>query len=253
MKHETNEITQRIPCRASQLAKRDLAITTDASMAAIVTPPNKVVLINLNSKTITAEIPIKNPTSVCFLNSNLFCSNFDGEIIDYNIELHQITKRLEHDSPVPILSIRPSSDESMLIATTLFGYAELYPPSLDQQAQIYNLSESPILSLLVGKDSTVITTHADGTMAYWNTNDINQQPKILDCHSNEVLASATYKNLVITGGKDETLKFWKKDTGQELCAVFTHSNSVFEITVNPVDNTFASCDGDGRVIIWRFQ
>jgi WD40 repeat protein len=104
------------------------------------------------------------------------------------------------------------------------------------------------------KDDTIATVSQDHTAKIWVIRGVASCKHTLKGHTDFVLtvAFSPMAPIVITGGKDQALKMWHEKTGDCLCTVAAHRNTLFEVDHHPTQNSFVSCSGDGVVCLWDY-
>ncbi|MCY3581119.1 MAG: WD40 repeat domain-containing protein [Chloroflexi bacterium] len=66
----------------------------------------------------------------------------------------------------------------------------------------------------------------------------------------DALAFSLDGALLVSGGRDNCLRFWEAETGRELAARAEHQRPVLALAMHPAGGLLASGSGDNRVILW---
>jgi WD40 repeat protein len=157
-----------------------------------------------------------------------------------------------------VLALGFDSGGSRLLGATADGSSQVW--STESGGQLSRLSEQPAgfpcsafsqsgeLALTVGLDERVEAVRV------WNTRDWSVRSRLIG-HTGPVLA-ATFSpggTFVITGGNDNTLRFWDPSSGGQLGPAQSLASPVVAVAVR-ADGRVAACGcRDGSVHLWRTE
>lgn len=104
-------------------------------------------------------------------------------------------------------------------------------------------------------DDTIATVSKDNTVKIWVMRSVASCKHTLEGHTDFVLTASFSPSdtILFTGSKDQTIRMWQHKTGQHLCTISAHQNTIFKVSHHPTKNTFVSCSGEGVVCLWDYK
>lgn len=234
---------------------------------------------NLNSN---FQLP-KNTNHSCA--TTLISGSYDGLLCIWDLQTMRLIKVLQHGSESSgklnhegaIVSLATEPDESFICVGFMKGTVGIYEPTFTQPLNSFVAHNEYLQSVkTVPNESAIVTTSHDKTAKLWALHTIASCKHVFTGHKDFVICSEIappdiiynnkYKNktkyksknrvqniLMLTGSKDETLKGWNRETGEELFSITGHRNTLFEINHHPSEMAFVSCSGDGLICMWEYS
>jgi WD40 repeat protein len=177
----------------------------------------------------------------------------------WDTNTHQVVKKLPHGqggNDGTIVKIATSPGIPFYAVGFMSGYIGIYNDNFDQPMVSFTAHTQILMGLGVSPyDDTIATVSQDHTVKVWTIRGAASCKHTLYGHGDFVLSIAFSPTapIMITGSKDQSLRMWHQKTGQSLCTIQAHRNTVFEIDHHPNDKTFVSCSGDGVVCVWDYD
>lgn len=188
----------------------------------------------------------------------LISGSFDGVINIWD------TKKFDQVMSIPssqnnsvIVAIATSSQVPFYVIGFLNGMIGVFddkftPPMITFPANGPDLMMSVAVS---SYDDTIATVSKDNTVKVWIMRGVASCKHTLEGHTDFVLTAAFSPTdpILFTGSKDQTIRMWQHKTGQALCTICAHHNTIFKVSHHPSKNTFVSCSGEGVVCLWDYK
>ncbi|CAD8118875.1 unnamed protein product [Paramecium sonneborni] len=137
-----------------------------------------------------------------------------------------------------------------------------------KQIQILNGHEDYVRTLNFFKatsQTNFVSGSEDKSVRFWSIN-LLAKPKFiqkLNAHQNGILCLIINKkeNLIITGSRDTTIKFWKRFLQNENQYLFwsqqqiimNHSHNVYDLSLNQNEDKLISCSEDKKILVLSYQ
>lgn len=214
----------------------------------------------------------------------LISGSYDGLLCIWDLQTMSLIKILQHGSETSgklnhegaIVSLATEPDESFICVGFMKGTVGIYEPTFTQPLNSFVAHNEYLHSVkTVPNESAIVTTSHDKTAKLWGLHTIASCKHVFKGHKDfvicaevappDIVCNNKYKNkykcknkirtqnpLMLTGSKDETLKGWNRETGEELFSITGHKNTLFEINHHPFEMSFVSCSGDGLVCMWDY-
>jgi WD40 repeat protein len=189
----------------------------------------------------------------------LVSGGFDGVIFVWDIATGQPLKKLPHSQGSPdgtIVGIATTPDVPFYAVGFMNGQIGIYNENFDQPMMSFVAHSQILMGLSVSPfDDMIATVSQDQTIKLWTMRGVASCRHTLKGHTDFVLSAAfsPIAPIVVTGSKDQTLRVWHQKTGNNLCTIQAHRNTVFEIDHHPSERVFVSCSGDGVVCVWDYD
>jgi WD40 repeat protein len=230
---------------------------------AVTGPSNDVLLYDAEMRRLvhTYEGHQKEVSSIVFNEDGswLVTAGFDGLVFIWDVRTHANVKRLQHGqggNEGAIGKIATTPDGTFYAVGFMSGSIGIYNEHFDEPMMSFAAHSQALMGLAVSPfDDTIATVSQDRSAKVWVIRGVASCKHTLTGHSDVVLSVAFSSKapLMITGSKDQTLKMWQHKTGQLLCTLQAHRNTLFEINHHPIERSFVSCSGDGVVCVWDYD
>ncbi|KAH8823460.1 chromatin associated protein [Flagelloscypha sp. PMI_526] len=149
--------------------------------------------------------------------------------------------------------------------------------SLDNTVRIWDTTTCTLIETLHGHTASVysvafmkdgnglVSGSLDKTMRYWDVSQLVgggvRSPSTEKCRSKVIynghldyvlsVGATSSNHWVVSGSKDRTVMLWDTRSGQALCYLQGHKNSVIQLDVDPTSKLIATGSGDNNARIWR--
>ena len=159
-----------------------------------------------------------------------------------------------YDKENLIISIAILNDNYCAVGF-LSGFVRIY--DINFESLIFNIKahSSYMFSMSKTLSGDLITASEDGELKIWSVSQNEVVCKnVIKAHSSIItcICSSNNQRIIFTGSKDETIKGWDADTGNNLFTAKLHSNTIMSLAHHPVSNMFLSSSGDGLVSAWFY-
>ncbi|KAH0794193.1 Transcriptional repressor tup12-related protein [Histomonas meleagridis] len=264
---ETGESISTIPLPTSQDSHnqytRALQFSPDDKLLALSGPNNTLLLYNINSKSLihTFEGHTKEINSVVFSADGkwVISGGYDGVINVWDTSNFSQVKRLVHGNGQNdgiIVRIATTPEVPFYAVGFHNGKIGIYSDTFDQPMTSFPGHQQQLLCIAVSPfDDTIATVAQDNALKVWMVRGVATLRHTLEGHTDFplVVAFSPKEPLMFTGSKDKTIRIWNHKTGEALCVINAHQDTVFQISHHPTQKAFVSCSGDGFVCIWDYQ
>lgn len=204
------------------------------------------------------------------IHSILFSSNgewvitggYDSVINIWNTQNFEQIKHIIHNSESEqneeaIVKIDAPPPESAFYAVGfLNGKVTLYNETFERTNIFSAHEDSNLLNIAVSPlDDTVATVGGDNAIKIWFVRGVASLKHTLKGHQDFPVAVSfsSKERLIFTGSKDHTIRIWEYKTGESLCLINAHHETVFSIAHHPKKRSFISSDGEGIICIWDYN
>ncbi|KAH0787405.1 Transcriptional repressor tup12-related protein [Histomonas meleagridis] len=188
----------------------------------------------------------------------MLTGGYDGVICVWSFPDFTLVKRIEYnmnEERQSIVSLALSNDDQYLFISFLSGAVGLCNSSFTVPMNtIIEYQDSLLRSSLSNNNKMIATASKDNTLKIWDIQDLVVCKQNLIGHTSFVVSCCFSPNdeYLFSGSKDESIKLWKQETGELLCTIHAHKNTVFQIEHHPRRNSFLTCGGDGILCMWDY-
>ena len=250
----------------SESQSRSLAFSYDGSLIAYAITPTLIGLFSLAQKRLIQVLDghLRAITSVLFVrNSDLLVSGgVDGIICIWDIKAMSIVKKIQHgklendsDSSKDGAISSIINIDQIFIVGFLIGTVSVYSWQFNDILYSFQAHEEMLITMSLTCKGELITASSDGVIKIWTITLSGAECRLLIYgHDNYVtsICSSLNESIFITGSKDETIKGWNSDSGDNIFIIKAHTNTVLSLAHHPNGGMFTSSSGDGLVITWTY-
>ncbi|MCO6046852.1 WD40 repeat domain-containing protein [Aeoliella sp. ICT_H6.2] len=169
-------------------------------------------------------------------------------------------------------SIHNLTDPDIIAAHKTWTFAAAYHPDGkrlvtgggDNMIRVWDIQTHQQLAELAGHDDDVhalgfspdgaelYSAGDDMTLRSWNLNDPAYAAEVVGMHDEQIpcLTVAGVSGEVLTGSRDETIGWWRPDSGERLRTLADHTGDVMSLALDAQQGVLASASYDGTVRIW---
>jgi WD40 repeat protein len=186
---------------------------------------------------------------------------FDGKLCLWSVPEFALVKTIQHgidgqtakEEMIAALAIGP--DDDFIAVGFMNGTVGLYESTFSQPMASFQAHSEFLLNVVISPSNMIATASHDRTTKLWVVRGVPSCRKVLAGHTDWVLAIAFSPKdpFVFTGSKDEKIKCWHQNTGENLFTLIGHRNTLFQIDHHPTERTFVSCSGEGLVCVWDYS
>ena len=254
------------PMQRNEIHSRALKFSIDGQLVAVGIAPSSIGLFSLvtqkfiqifegHSQTVTSLLFDK--TSIILLSASI-----DGTICLWNLATLQFQNKIDfnknhnasYEKENSIISVVPLNDIYYVVGF-LSGIVRIYDNNF--ATLIYNIQAYNCLmfSMVKSIGNELITASEDGEIKIWNISNQGAICRnVIKAHSSIItcMCTSNTENILLTGSKDETIKGWDLNTGNNLFTAKLHSNTIMSLAHHPVSNMFLSSSGDGLISAWFY-
>ena len=243
---------------------RAIVFSPDSRLIALSGHDNNVIVIDVQSRRHlgTLEAHQSPVSSLAFLSDSvtLITADIDGMLYVWDVDVMKpkilvpYTKG-ESKEERRIMSLSVARDDKFIVVGFLSGSIGIYEKTFQQPPMIFTSHSEPLFSVTVSPQGLIGTASHDKTAKVWRVSSVASCKKVLEGHTDLVLtvAFAPEEPIVFTGSKDESIKCWNYETGENLFTLTGHKNTVFQIDHHPTAKTIVSCSGEGLVCVWDYS
>ena len=261
----------KIPASTNQKAKepehlRAVVFSPDSRYLALTGHNNTIVIIDVAQCEVVRilEGHTKDVSSLVFLSNSqtLISGGFDSLICVWDLSKPENTpvKKIPHmkengQKEEMILKLSIAPEDEFIAVGFMNGNVGIYEPTFQQPVLKFSAHNTHLLSVTVSPSRLIGTTSHDSTAKVWLLRGLASCKTVLTGHTNFVLtiAFAPSEPIAFTGSKDETIKCWNFETGENLFTITGHKNTVLQIDHHPSSKTIVSCGGEGLVCVWDYN
>ncbi len=185
----------------------------------------------------------------------------DSTLKLWNLENGDCLKTINTSlNPKTVLNAIAINSEQQLIvtgSTSVQGTIKCWHWQSGEMLEAVNAAFSGINSLAISSDNKVLASGSGGrTIKIWHLDRGLQEPQVIpNAHKSDILSlairdlaegEALHDRILISGGKDRTIKLWNLDTGKEKSPHLLqgHAGSIRGLAVSPDGTKLASASGD---------
>lgn len=174
---------------------------------------------------------------------------------DSSIRLWQVATGRElprltgHAGYVNTVAFSPDSD--FLASGSRSGEVKIWDLSSGQHAYDLPSHTNGVNSVAFSPNGkTLAVVGMDQKVEVWDLQ--TKQVRSLTGHSKEITSAVFAKGILITAGRDKTIRTWDLDTGANMKTVETPSE-INGIAINPVGNLMATANTDNTIRTWDIE
>ncbi|EAY07006.1 hypothetical protein TVAG_174760 [Trichomonas vaginalis G3] len=244
---------------------RIIAFSSNSKYVAIGGKSNEIYVYDRANPSNVFQILKKHANIVSLLHfspdsERLYSGSYDGQICIWDTKTFKLIKcreQINQEKGDGLVSFALSHDGKMLALGFVKGTVMLLDSSLDQTQHVitFKAHEAILHGLSLSNDDDFLAIASqDQTASVWHNSFVPKKVHSFSGHTNIVLTCCftNDKKMLITGSKDETIKIWSINTGECLCTINAHKNTIFQVQHHPTENAFLSCSGDGKVCLWDY-
>ena len=154
-----------------------------------------------------------------------------------------------------IIGICPILNGQFYAIGLINGIIRIFDQRFDVNIYYFKAHESLLYSMTVTRNGEIVTGSLKGEIKVWvPTNTTAYCRLCISAHDDIVtsLCSSYNENILISGSKDEKIKVWSLETGQNLFVAKMHTNTVLSLAHHPNGGMFLSSSGDGLIVAWGY-
>jgi WD40 repeat protein len=239
------------------MASRTLCFSPDSKLLAVAGPASSILIIDTKTRrTVTALEGHHNivATITFFRTTMRFVT---GAILTKDFKcLRTIQDGGQENGRKEemITAIAIATDEEYVAVGFMNGTVGLYVAAFAQPMSSFQAHPEFLFHVAISPKALIATASHDKTARLWVIRGVPTCRRVLAGHTYCVLtlAFSPTEGVLFTGSKDETIKCWSEETGENLFTLTGHKNTVFQIDHHPHDRTIVCCSGDGIVSVWDY-
>ncbi|MEM9276342.1 MAG: CHAT domain-containing protein [Cyanobacteria bacterium P01_F01_bin.143] len=195
----------------------------------------------------------------------------DSTLKIWDLETGNCTKTIKTSlNPKTVLNAIAINSKQRFIATgstSVKGTIKLWHWQTGEMLDAVSTAFSGIRSLALSSDARILVSGSGGkTIKIWDLEKGLQEPQIIpNAHMSDVFSlticdraegEVLRDRILISGGKDRTIKRWNLDTGKEMRSAHIlkgHAGSIRDLAISPDGKKLASASSDHTVKIWEIE
>ena len=250
----------------TEVHSRALAFSRDSSLIAVAIAPSSIGLFSLVQQKLIHVFDghLRTITSILFImNSSMLVSGgIDGIICIWDLAAMRLMKEIRYGTlDDDMLSSKDGAISSIINVNQVFivgflvGTVSVYSGLFDAILYSFQAHHDMLITMSLTNKGELITVSSTGNIKIWTITHSCAACRLLIHGHNSIvtsICSSFNESIFITGSKDETIKGWNSDSGNNIFTIKAHSNTVLSLAHHPNGGMFTSSSGDGLVIAWAY-